>query len=279
MCTKKIMRLFLLVVSLLVVVISPVRAEEPVTDKFRFAIGGYALTRFDSTISLTEPNLGAGISISPRDTLGLETDTAVFRIDGYYRFNRKHSLTYSWYSISTEGNKTIEKDFEWTDPDGNTITIPLGAQVVSNLDYDIFKVGYLWSFHHSDKVELAIGGGFHITRLGLALDASTTQPAGRAIEQVDTTVPLPVVSLVLKYNVTPKFHWYLKTEAFALKFDKWSGSYRDTTLGLEYRAWKNVAIGGGLSANALEIEEEDPKAELKFTNTIAGGLIYVATYF
>jgi hypothetical protein len=48
---------------------------------------------------------------------------------------------------------------------------------------------------------------------------------------------------------------------------------------MEYRAWKNVAIGGGLSANVLEIEEEDPKAELRFTNTIAGGLIYVATYF
>ena len=29
----------------------------------------------------------------------------------------------------------------------------------------------------------------------------------------------------------------------------------------------------------LEIEEEDPKAELSFTNNISGGLLYVATYF
>ena len=277
MNTKNFKRVLLAVIALFVLA-GLARAEEPLPDKFRFAFGGYALARFDSTISLTEPNLGAGITISPQDTLGLDIENQVLRIDGHYRFNKKHALTYSWYSISSEGNKSIEEEIEWVDPDGNPVTIPIGAQVVSNLDYDIFKVGYLWSFYHSDKVELGAGAGLHITRLGLALQASATS-GSISTENVDTTVPLPVFSLVLKYNVTPKFHWYLKAEAFALKFDKWAGSYRDTTLGMEYRAWKNVALGAGLSSNALEIEEEDPKAELAFTNTISGGLIYVATYF
>ena len=64
-----------------------------------------------------------------------------------------------------------------------------------------------------------------------------------------------------------------------MKFDKWAGSYRDSTFGMEYRAWKNVALGAGLSANGLEIEEEDPEYDLNFTNNIFGGLLYVATYF
>ena len=151
--------------------------------------------------------------------------------------------------------------------------------MVSQLDYDIFKVGYLWSFHRTDKVEMGVGAGLHITRLFLAMDVDTaTGPIGT--EDVDTTVPLPVISFVLKYNVTPKFSWFLKTEAFALKFDKWAGSYRDTTFGMEYRVWKNVALGAGLSANALEIEEDNPgEYNLNYTQTIAGGLLYVATYF
>ena len=278
MGTKNIKRVLLVVMSLLAMV-GVAQAEEPLPDKFKFSFGGYALARFDSKISLTEPNLGAGISISPQETLGLDIENQVLRIEGYYRFKPKHALTYSWYSISSTGEKSIEQEFEWVDPDGNPITIPVGAQVISTLDYDIFKVGYLWSFHHTDKVELGVGAGLHITRLGLALDASTTTPANRSVENVDTTVPLPVISLVLNYHVTPKFHWYVKTEAFALKFDNWAGSYRDTTLGMEYRAWKHVALGAGLSSNSLEIEEEDPKAELKFENTISGGLLYVAMYF
>lgn len=260
-------------------IVNPAQAEEPLPDKFRLSFGAYALARFDSSISMTEPNLGAGISISPQDTLGLDIENQVLRIEGYYRFKPKHALTYSWYSISSEGSKTIEEDFEWVDEDGNTITVPFGAQVVSNLDYDIFKVGYLWSFHHTDKVEIGVGAGLHITRLALGLDASVTQPPGRSAEDVDTTVPLPVISVVLRYQINPKWSWYLKSEAFALKFDKWAGSYRDTTLGFEYRGWKHVALGAGLSANALEIEEEDPEYELKFTNNISGGLLYVATYF
>jgi hypothetical protein len=84
---------------------------------------------------------------------------------------------------------------------------------------------------------------------------------------------------VLNYKVTPRLHWYLKSEAFALKFDNWTGSYRDTTFGLEYRAWKHVALGASLNSNSLDLEEDDPDYHLKFNNSISGGLIYVATYF
>jgi len=255
------------------------RAEEVEPDKFRFSIGGYAIARYDSTISLTDPDLGAGIAIDPQATLGLDFESTVLRIEGYYRFHPKHALTYSWYSIDSTGSKIIDEEFKWAGPGGGTIIIPAKAQVVSSLNYDIFKVGYLWSFHHTDKVELGVGAGLHITRLRMGLDASLTNPPNQSLKNVNTTVPLPVFSLVLNYTVTPKFHWYLKTEAFVVKFDDWTGSYRDATLGMEYRAWQHVALGAGLSSNSLEIDEDDPNYQLRFDNSISGALLYVATYF
>ena len=255
------------------------RAEAPQTDKFKLSIGTFALARYDSSISMTDPDLGAGISISPQDTLGIDIESSVLRIEGYYRIRPNHALFYSWYSIDSKGKKTLERPVEWVDEDGNAIVIPLGAQATSRLETDILKVGYLWSFHHSDKVELGIGAGLNITRLAISLDSSETDPPDSSINQVDTTLPLPVVSFVLNYKITPKFHWYLKTEAFALKYDNWTGSFRDTTLGLEYRASKQVALGAGLSSSSLDIEEDDPEYQLRFDNTISGGLIYLATYF
>ena len=275
---KNIKQVLFVVISLFAMV-NLARAEEAELDKFRFAIGGYAIARYDSSISLTDPDLGAGISIDPQDTLGLDFESTVLRIEGYYRFRPKHALTYSWYSIDSTGTKTIDKEFEWVSPGGDPITIPIGAQVSSNMEYDIFKVGYLWSFHHTDKVELGVGAGLHVTRLKMGLDASVTNPPNESAQRVDTTLPLPVFSVVLNYRVTPKFHWYLKSEAFVLKFDNLTGSYRDTTLGMEYRAWEHVALGAGLSTNSIEVEEEDPNYNLKFDNTINGALLYVATYF
>ncbi len=258
---------------------SQLHAEETVSDKFSFAIGGYALSRYESSISMTDPDLGAGISIDPQDALGISVDNSVLRIEGYYRFHPKHALTYSWYSINSTGNKTIDKQLEWVSPGGTPVTIPLGAQVTSSLDFDVFKVGYLWSFHHTNKVELGVGAGLHITRLTVGLDANITVPPNQFLRNVNTTVPLPVVSLVLKYNVTPRFHWYLKTEAFAIKFENWVGSYRDATLGMEYRVWKHLALGAGLSSNSLELAENDAEYRLRFDNSITGGLLYLATYF
>jgi len=255
------------------------RAEAPQLDKFKFSIGGFALSRYDSSISVTDPDLGAGVSIDPQDIFGVDIESSVLRIDGYYRFSPNHALTYSWYNIDSDGGKTLDRLVEWVDEDGNAIVIPLGAQVTSRLETDILKVGYLWSFHHSDKVELGIGAGLHITRVAISLDSSTTVPANSSINQVDTSVPLPVVSFLLSYKITPKLHWFLKTEAFALKFDNWSGHWRDSTLGLEYRAWEHVALGAGFSSYSLELDEDDPTYQLEFNNSITGGLIYLAAYF
>lgn len=254
------------------------RAEEPLPDKFKFAVGGYAVGRYDSTMSLTEPNLGAGASISPQDTLGLDLEQTVTRLDGYYRFTPKHALTYSWYSISSTGGKYTEQDFTWVDENGNEITIPFNTRVDTILDYDIYKLGYLWSFYHNDKVELAAGAGLHLTQISVAIEAETTS-TGIDAKNVKSTVPLPVLSFGLTYHVTPKFMWYLKSEVFAISIDDWSGTYTDSTLAVEYRAWKNVGLGLGLGSNALKIIEETDDYKFQYDNRISGINLYVAAYF
>ena len=268
---------FLLVI-MLVTITNFAYAVEAVPDKFKIALGSYKVFRYDSTISLTEPEIGAGITIIPEDTLGLDTRQTVLRLTGYYRFTKKHALTYSWYSISTDGAKSIEEEFEWLDENGDTITIPVGANVDTSLDYDIFKVGYLWSFHHTDKVELSAGAGLHMTRVAVGLSAEYTG-SDLKTQDVSTTVPLPVISFNLIYNISPKFDWGLRAEAFALKFDEWDGVYTDISLKMEYRAFKNVGLGIALNSNSLKIIQETSDHKFILENRISGVLISVAAYF
>jgi hypothetical protein len=264
--------------STLFVLATQARAEDSEPDKFKIAIGGYAVGRYDSNLSLTESTLGVGASIDPQTTLGLDLEQTVTRLDGYYRFTPKHALTYSWYNIKSTGNKTIEEEFEWVDEDDNTIIIPVGAQANTVLDYDIYKVGYLWSFYHTDKVELAAGAGLHITRISVTMDVDTTS-GPIDTKDVKSTVPLPVLSFGLTYHVTPKFMWYIKSEAFAISIDDWSGTYTDSTLAMEYRAWKNVGLGLGLGTNALKIIEDTGDYKFQYDNRITGLNLYVAGYF
>ena len=255
-----------------------VHAEDSVPDKFNISIGAYSVFRTDATISLTEPGLGAGITISPEDTLGLDSEQTVLRLTGYYRFTKEHALNYSWYRITSNGNKTLKKEIEWLDKNGDQITIPIGAKVNSSLDYNIFKVGYLWSFYHSDKVELAAGAGLHLTSIAFGLNSDSTS-SGVEVQDISLTVPLPVVSFAINYAVTPKFHWIIKGEAFALKFEDWNGIYTDMTLAMEYRTFKNIGLGIGLGSNSLKVTEDTSDHKFTFNNQITGVLIYAAAYF
>jgi hypothetical protein len=255
-----------------------VYAKDQTADKFQISLGGYSLTRNETEMSLTERNTGAGVSINPEDTLGLQTEQSVFRLDGQYRFNPEHSLTFSWYSIATDGSKQIEEEIEWVDENDDPITIPVGARVDTQLDYDIYKVSYLWSFYHSDKVELAAGLGLHITRIAVGLQAETTS-SGVEANDASLTLPLPVLSFGLSYGVTEKLSWFLKTEAFSIEIEEWTGSYTDSSLGVDYRILKNLGVGIGLASNTLKVSQDTDEYKFTYGNRIAGLSLYVSGIF
>ena len=266
------------IMMLALAALGPVHADEATPDKFKIAIGGYGLTRYDTDISLTEAGSGLGLAIRPEDTLGVEKKQAVFRLDGHYRFNERHALSFSWYRIGSNGTRSIETEIDWIDQDGNPIVIPVGASVETAVDYDIYKLGYLWTFYNSEKVELMAGAGLHITRIGVGLEAETTS-TGIDARRVNTTVPLPVLSFGLTYNVTPKFDWYLKSELFTLKYDDWDGVYTDLTLGMEYSFTDHFSAGLGIGSNALQVTEDTSDYRFEFNNRIVGLLFYVAAKF
>ncbi|PCI57621.1 MAG: hypothetical protein COB45_03255 [Gammaproteobacteria bacterium] len=268
----------ILLVTILLSTFNYVHAEDRVEDKFRIAIGGYIVPGYESAVSLTDPDLGVGVSISPKDTLGLNTKQTVLRLDGQYHFNEEHSLTFSLYEISSVGNKVLETEIDWVDKNGNPVTIPIGASVNTNLDYDIYKVGYLWSFYNTDKVKMVAGAGLHITRIVMGLNSETTS-SGVDATNASISVPLPVLSFGLTYKVTPRFSWHIKSEFFSIAFDDFEGIYIDNTMGLEYRVFNNIDLGVALANNSLKVSEKTSDYKFTFDNRISGVMIYVAASF
>ena len=265
-----------MVASLAVLASGPVMAQED--DKFEISAGGYSVYRYESAVSLTETNLGAGISISPRDTLGLDGEQTVFRLDGRYRFNSNHAMTFSWFRINADASKTLTDDIEWVDENGDTVIIPIGTSVSSSLGYDIYKLGYQWSFYRSDKVELAAGAGLHMAevRVGLGVDSSII---GTELRTAKSNVPMPVLSFMLDYNVTPKFDWYLRTQLFAIDLGEWRGVYSDIELGMKYQLFEHFGIGAGIGSNGLDVVREYDNTRFEFENRVTGLHFFVSANF
>lgn len=246
--------------------------------KFKLTVGGYSVFDYESAMSLTATNVGVGVSISPRDTLGLDGEETVFRLGGRYRFNSNHALTFSWYKISADSNKTLLDDIEWVDEDGNTIVIPTGTSVGASLEYDIYKIGYLWSFYRSDKVELAAGAGLHLADVGVGLTIESGVIDAK-LRTAKSSLPMPVVSFMIDYKVTPRLGWFLKTQLFALELGEWRGLYSDIQLGMEYRPFEHFGFGAALGSNGLDIAQETDNARFSFDNRVTGLHFFVSANF
>ena len=265
-----------LVSSLVMLGTSPAMAQQD--DKFEISAGAYSVFRYESAASLTETSLGAGISIRPRDTLGLDGEQTVFRMDGLYRFNRNHAMTFSWFRINANASKTLTNDIEWVDENGNTITIPTGTSVGSARGYNIYKLGYLWSFYRSDKVELAAGAGLHLAEVNVGLDVDSAI-IGSELRTAKSNCPMPFRSFVLDYNVTPRFDWFFRSQLFALDLGDWRGVYSDIELGMKYQLFEHIGIGVGIGSNGLDVTNEDDDTRFEFENRVSGLHFFVSANF
>lgn len=247
-------------------------------DRVKLSAGAFDIFRYDSTTSLTEKNSGLGVSFTPQDTLGWSSEQTLTRLDGLFRFSETHAVSLTWYSLSTSGNRSVQEDIDWVDINGNAMVIPLGAGVRSRLAFDTYKLSYLWSFYHSDKVELSLGAGLHVTDVQMDLSAEITN-TGVAASDASITMPLPVLGFRTNYNITPKLSWYVRTEFFSLQFDEWDGAYLTAQFGMEYRAFEHVGFGLGVGSDAFILTQEEKHTRFEFKNRLAGVHAFVSAYF
>ncbi len=236
--------------------------------------GSYLLARVDTEINVRVN--GVGGSFNPKDALGLQYDTAVARVSVDYAFNDAHALQFSWYSIGSRGERVLDQDINWPDDSGNIIAA--GSGVRSDMRFRILRAGYRWTFHHDDKVDLAVGAGVHLTEVRVGLEARVTSGGGTVYydsRSASVTMPLPVLGMHLGYRISPRWDWQIDSEWFVMQFGDYRGDYLDSTLTLGYR----LRLGAGLAANTLEVTRDDGTERFDVRNTINGGLLYLGYRF
>lgn len=245
--------------------------EEQMPDRFMLRFGGYKVQGAESIVRLDANNLPVGTYIDFQQTLGGTTRSTVARLDGLYRFSEKHAIGASWYALRFSGTKVLEQNFEWN---GKPYTI--GMQVDSKLNYDVYKLNYQYSVFHNNEVELGASFGFHIMKTMVSIASSTILQSGSEA----VTAPLPVWGLYASYNFTPRFSAFYNYQFFFINYeDKVKGGLQDFLFGLEYRLFRNVALGLAYNRFSLQMEAKQDLSTLYLNTNWSGGMLYGSVYF
>ena len=256
---------------------SAIAAEEEAAavafpDTWMIRLGTYIVDGSDTQFGVSSDVLGLGTVIDYSRDLGGDSRDTIPRIDAYYRFNPRHRINFTSFSIDRKGSRTLAVDppitIDGVDYSGGTIN--------SEIKYTLYKLGYAYSFYHSSKVELSITAGLNFTNYDLEFSDATGDKASSA----GVTAPLPMLGLRMGYAITPKWSVNYVAESFFIDIeDKLSGALINYELNTEYKLFKHFAIGAGFAriGSSLEVNADDWKGSV--SDSYRGYTIFGTFYF
>lgn len=235
-----------------------VQAEEPSEPQLPEKLmlrGGWAYV-FGATANVSKggPLLGIGTNVDLTNTLGVDSSTDAFRLDGLYRFNERHAIGLSWYRVGLSGSKSLNEQIQINDQ-----TIAAGASTTTSLNFNIWRLLYNYSFYRNDKVELGVSPGLYMmqTKFNFAAQGAITSPTTGTFSATSVneqlTLPLPSIGLVANFNITPKLQFQSRYDFFYLTINNYTGSMFEFYAGLEYRLMKHFAMGAAFDRLTAEL--------------------------
>ena len=275
--TKSVVMQIVVTMVALTTIINNVMAEESQAlavafpDKYMVRLGSYIVDGSDTQFAVSSDIGGLGTVIDYSRDLGGESRDTIPRIDAYYRFNPRHRIDFTSFSIDRKGSRTLAIDVTI---DG--VDYSANETINSEIKYTLYKLGYAYSFYHSSKVELSITAGLNFTDYDLQFSDTT----GANTSTAGVTAPLPMIGLRMGYAITPKWSVNYVAESFFIDInDKLRGALINYELNTEYKLFKHFAIGAGFAriGSSLEVNDNDWKGSV--SDSYRGYTIFGTFYF
>ena len=257
--------------------------EFPLAERFKFRIGGFLIDSFDTTARFDSTQFPAGSLIDLEDNFDVDSSESVLRIDGFYRFNNRHRIDWTYYRSKRKGASITTQDYiigDPGDPQGGFI-IPRNSNVQTVWNFDLLKIGYAWSFLNKRRYEMFIGTGLSIRELEIEIDYQADISGNRESDSFSAgpTIPLPTGVIGGRWNFTEKWQSIFRYEFFLLEVGNYKGSQQDFQLLLEHSTFKHVGFGVGINTVYINLRAKDDNIRGEFDSRILGLLGYTKIYF
>lgn len=234
-------------------------AEEDLWPKLELRASAY-LTNFGSEIRVDASDDSPGSDIDLEHGLDLDDGLEELRVDVRWRFHPRHMIDFSYYDISRDGERIIDRELDIGDE-----VFVIASRLDTRLDFKVYKASYAYSFVQSGQSDASVSFGLHTIDLGLEV-AGFVQNAPAIRHSSDATVPLPVIGFQYSRRLGGPFTLVFDAELFALEFDDFDGALFDSNLTLDIELTKK--FGGFLSLNwvdmNLELDNEDLAGEIEY---------------
>ena len=111
-----------------------------------------------------------------------------------------------------------------------------------------------YSIIQSQKTELALHLGLHVTDIGTGVTATDDDEGPGERVAVGITAPLPVVGLTGAYRFGTKWLAFARAQYFQLEFNQYDGKIVQFALGVEHHTFERVSLGLGYRSFDIRVD-------------------------
>ena len=256
--------------------------QEELPDRLKLYGGYQYIFGVDGKFRFDGNKTGFGSTLDFNDDLGGDENDSSVRAGAIFRFAQNHAIGFSWYDINLRGDRGIDNDLQIDDK-----IFQVGGQIKSKVDLTLYRLFYNWSFYRSEKTELKLSPGMYFGDFeakfkgNTVIDAGDIAPiSGSKTVKENLFAPLPTIGVAVAYKISPRLTANLRTDYFYVKINDIEGTMAEFYLGLEYRVFKNFAVGAAYDRMMLDVDINSGKNNgWEIDASWNSGLFYGSLYF
>jgi hypothetical protein len=221
--------------------------------------------RFNISLGLFSPEIRTDVAagfgnvlgsfVRLENDLGLEESISSGRLDGFYRFARRHAIDFGYLALDRSAERAIEGDIIFED-------LTFRGNVSSEFTSTLFKLTYKYSFFNSGKAEVGISGGFSTYNFDakLAGDIVVTGPMGgeeMAEGETDVSIiaPVPSFGFFSRYAIMPTLIFGASAEFFGLQISDFEARFSDVKVSIDWYPVRNFGVGLGWNSTRIDYKD------------------------
>jgi hypothetical protein len=249
--------------------------DHELTDRFYITIGGFNRSDLRTTLRLDakspQAGLGLGAVVGLESLFKVDDEVSTVRLDGWYRFGKKHRIAWTYWSTSRDGVSTYEGE---TIEIGDTL-IQDGDNIAVDDDSRLLAVNWTYSFLNTAKYEAWLGIGLNFSGLDTKIDVNVGGNNQEFEEEAKGTVPVPTINLGGRWNFSKRVRMLMFLQMFGLKYGDYEGRLNNTRILAEWDITKHFGIGGGFERFAFELDAESENFTGALDTSYTGLTIYL----
>ncbi len=212
-------------------------------DIVSVSVGGF-LTSFNTTARVDSDQVsGSGTEVDLEDDTSLDREQSDLRLDGYWRFARKHRLEFGVFSLRRNANRVIDRQIEF----GDTV-FDVNGSLSSEFSTDLLKLAYKYSFVRNPRVDAGISFGLSTYKASVSLSGFGTvgtQTGTFSQEEEEVYAPVPLVGAHAEVKLGGDWYFKGSLEYFGVRVSDVEASLTDARADFHWYPFEHFGFGAG----------------------------------